>query len=284
MRAQLATEPADAEVLLARSRLVKEVDRFPRLSIAVSGGIDSMLLAYVAHRFGSRQVTMMHAVSPAVPPEATARVRRYAAREGWILEVIRAGEFEDENYLANPYNRCYFCKSNLYSRIASLGRGLIASGTNLDDLGDFRPGLKAASEWSVVHPYINAGIGKAMIRALARMCGLDDLADLPAQPCLASRVETGLPIRADDLDFINRVEDEVRRLTRANATLRCRLTAKGIVLELEDALLPMQNILGEAAERLCREQGRVFSGVRPYRRGSTFISSRLSAGVGAIHE
>lgn len=272
---------ANADILSARDRLVREIDRHRGLSIAVSGGIDSMLLAFVAHRFGGDAVTMVHAVSPAVPPHATARVRDYAAREGWALEIVAAGEFEDDNYLSNPVNRCYFCKSNLYNRIGALGRGVIASGANLDDLGDYRPGLKAASERAVVHPYVDAGIDKATVRALARMFGLDDLAVLPAQPCLASRVETGIPIRADDLLFIDRVENEVRRLSGRNATLRCRVTAAGIVIELEDALLPMRGALGGAVAALCAEAGRAFAGVRPYRRGSAFIGRTETAGAEA---
>ena len=104
---------------------------------------------------------MLHAVSPAVPPHATARVRAHAERHGWALTVADAGEFDDPRYRANPVDRCYFCKSNLYDRIRSVTEGTVASGTNLDDLGDYRPGLKAAAERGVVHPFVEAGIDKA---------------------------------------------------------------------------------------------------------------------------
>ena len=83
---------------------------------------------------------MMHAVSPAVPPEATERVRRTADAEGWRLTILDAGEFADRDYIANPINRCYFCKSNLYARIRRETEGPIAAGTNTDDLNDFRRG------------------------------------------------------------------------------------------------------------------------------------------------
>ena len=77
-----------------------------------------------------------------------------------MLDVVEAGEFADPDYLRNPVNRCYFCKANLYDRIAALAEGTIASGANLGDLGDFRPGLTAAAERSVIHPFVEAGIGK----------------------------------------------------------------------------------------------------------------------------
>ena len=88
---------------------------------------------------------MFHAVSPAVPATSTELVRAYAPREGWRLTVLDAGEFDDPDYRANPVNRCYFCKTNLYARIRKATADTIASGTNRDDLSDFRPGLKAAA-------------------------------------------------------------------------------------------------------------------------------------------
>ena len=133
-----------------------------RVAVAVSGGVDSMTLAVVAHRVLADSANMVHAVSPAVPTDATERVERYARRQGWRLERIDAGELVDARYVANPVNRCYFCKTNLYSTIAPLaGTGAtIVSGTNTDDLGDFRPGLAAAAEHAVRHPYVECGIGK----------------------------------------------------------------------------------------------------------------------------
>ena len=104
---------------------------------------------------------MVHARSPAVPLAATQRVRELAAQEGWNLEEINAGEFVDRDYRTNPYNRCYFCKSSLYRSIRALTERRIASGANVDDLSDYRPGLQAAAEQNVVHPFIDAGIDKA---------------------------------------------------------------------------------------------------------------------------
>lgn len=267
--------PAGASEL--HERLLAVLESHDDLAIAVSGGIDSMTLAFIAHRFLTRPVTMIHAVSPAVPAEATLRIRDYAAREGWNLSLVDAGEFGDPSYRANPVNRCYFCKSNLYDRMRGLSASVIASGTNLDDLGDFRPGLKAAEERQVVHPFVEARIGKADIRTLARWHGLTDIAELPAQPCLASRVETGIRIEADDLAFIDAVERAVRMQIEGPANVRCRLTHHGVAIEIDERDSDRDRIAALAAT-LCKDAGRAFAGVRPYRQGSAFLKDQRPTG------
>jgi pyridinium-3,5-biscarboxylic acid mononucleotide sulfurtransferase len=267
--AAAASRHEGADELQARLRGV--LAQHGDLAIAVSGGIDSMTLAFIAHRDLEKPPAMVHAVSPAVPAEATERVRDYAAREHWMLSVVDAGEFADPAYRSNPVDRCYFCKSNLYSRIAGLSPRTIASGTNLDDLGDFRPGLKAAQERRVVHPFVEAHIGKAGIRALARLHSLTDIAELPAQPCLASRVETGIGIDADDLAFIDATERFFREQVAIGTDVRCRLTQQGIVLEIgAPGDVDLQAIAMRGAD-LCRQAGRQLAAVRPYRRGSAFL-------------
>lgn len=244
-----------------------------RLAVAVSGGIDSTLLAHVAANVVGTGFRALHAVSPAVPASATERVRRYAHRGGWRLDLIEAGEFDDPEYRANPVNRCYFCKRNLYSTIAGLADGPVASGTNCDDLQDFRPGLTAASDYGVVHPYVDAGLGKSDIYAMASHLGLDDLAVLPAQPCLASRVETGLAIDAGDLAFVERVEAGLQARLGPGAVLRCRITHQGVVVELGDARHPGARVTSAVAmvADLCRQDRRTFLGYRAYRRGAAFL-------------
>lgn len=244
------------------------------LAIAVSGGVDSMTLAAFAHRQqqseGTGSVEMIHAVSPAVPPAATERVRARAAREGWRLTLTGAGEFDDKRYRDNPVNRCYFCKANLYDRIRTLTAAVIASGANLDDLGDYRPGLLAASERAVVHPYIEAGMDKASVRALARQLGLDDVADLPAQPCLASRVETDITIDPADLAFVDLVETRLAARAPAGMAVRCRITHAGIAIEAGKEAADAE-ALADLAGNLCREHGRHLIGIGPYRRGAMFV-------------
>ena len=220
--------------------LQRQLDGLERVAVAASGGVDSMTLAVAAHRRLGR-VEVFHAVSPAVPAEATARVKEHARREGWRLRVVDAGEFADDDYLANPVDRCYFCKRNLYDAIMPLTDAVIVSGANLGDLGDFRPGLKAASERAVRHPFVDAGIDKSGVRAIARHLLLDDLAELPAAPCLSSRVETGIAIDPQMLTLIHRVERRLRDELKPT-TVRCRLRAGGVAVELDretlEALTP----------------------------------------------
>ncbi len=255
----------------ALARLVAALDRHPRLAIAVSGGVDSMTLAHVAQRHARTRPTMFHACGPAVPASAGARVEAHAARHGWALEVLDAGEYEDARYRANPVNRCYWCKTNLYARIRGRTADPIASGTNTDDLADFRPGLAAAAEHGVVHPYVEAGLAKDDVYALAARLGLTDLARLPAQPCLASRVETGIAIAAADLAFVDRVESAIARELGREAVLRCRVTHAGIVIELGDEGAHAHAVARAIGERACRDAGRVFAGVRRYARGAAFL-------------
>jgi uncharacterized protein len=246
-----------------------------RVAVAVSGGVDSMTLAHFAQAYFGASATFFHAVSPAVPRAATDRVKAHAAQGGWHLTCLDAGEFADPRYRSNPLNRCYYCKSNLYDRIAAHTDALVFSGANLDDLADFRPGLDAAREHGVRHPFIEAGLGKAAIRALAKRAGLDDLCELPGAPCLSSRVETRLAIDAGELALIDAVEEAIRAAL-GPVDVRCRLTAAGVRLELVGAALE-RFLSAEFAELRGRAEamilgaGKLYLGVVPYRRGSAFL-------------
>lgn len=246
------------------------------LAVAVSGGVDSMTLAVVAQRVLGTKARMLHAVSPAVPDDASARVRAYANRQGWRLDVIDAREFADPNYMANPHNRCFYCKTNLYSTMAAATDCVLVSGTNSDDLGDYRPGLRAASEHGVRHPYVEAGMDKNAVRAVARELGLHDLAELPASPCLSSRVETGIAIDPGVLGAIYRAEKLVQR-ELSPATVRCRVRADATVVELDaqcmaalDAALAgeLQQLIGGLLSQAGVEQPVSF---QTYRMGSAFL-------------
>ncbi|MDQ0346547.1 adenine nucleotide alpha hydrolase [Ancylobacter vacuolatus] len=260
---------SDPQAMPAVMRLARVLDRFPALAVAVSGGVDSLTLASFAHSHGVR-LRVIHAVSPAVPAEPTARVRQLAAAQGWDLTVTGTGEFDDPRYRDNPVDRCYFCKTNLYDRIAGLTEWPIASGANLDDLGDYRPGLIAAAERRVVHPLIEADMTKADVRALARTLGLGAVAELPAQPCLASRVETGIAIAAGDLAFVEVAERRLSALI-GGGTLRCRITHQGVAVELGEEAMEQAGAVDALMAGLCGEAGRVYAGSRAYRRGAMFV-------------
>lgn len=260
-----------AQVLL--EALLREL---PAAAIAVSGGVDSMTLAHLAQRTMGDRVTMVHALSPAVPAAASARVRDHAARYGWRLRIIDAGELADPDYRRNPADRCFFCKQSLYGALGRLQLGLILSGTNTDDLADYRPGLKAAAAHGVRHPFVEAGIDKARIRVIAAGLGLDDLADLPASPCLSSRIETGIAIETQTLGFIDAVETSLAPRLQATA-LRCRVRAHGIVIELDP---PTLATLDEPAQASLLALVRTLApaalaeapiAIEPYRQGSAFL-------------
>ncbi|MCC7273113.1 MAG: adenine nucleotide alpha hydrolase [Alphaproteobacteria bacterium] len=262
---------ADAAVLEAI------LDGLGPVAVAVSGGVDSVTLAALAHRrLGGARATMMHAVSAAVPPEATMRVRELAAREGWRLAVLDAGEFQDPRYRANPADRCFYCKTNLYGRIAGRTGATILSGTNRDDLDDWRPGLEAARRHGVRHPYVEAGIDKAGVRALARTLGLGAVAELPASPCLSSRVETGIAIDPAELAMIHAVETLVGERLRPR-TVRCRLRRSGLVVELDaDSLAALDEERRATLERaMAAATGGAAVAFAPYRMGSAFLRPAL---------
>ena len=267
---------------LQKQKLCDELARYPSLAIAVSGGVDSTTLAAVAHAQSGGSVVMVHARSPAVPVDATERLQAQARQAGWNLMLVDAGEFSDEKYRANPVNRCYYCKSNLYARIRSVWDGQIASGANVDDLGDYRPGLLAASEKQVVHPLIDAGITKNTVRAIATSLGLTSFAQLPAQPCLSSRIETGIAINADDLLFVHTMETYLQKRLGAG-NIRCRITARGVVIEVERLLQDKDSTLWNEvcaqASKMIADDQRICAGFTDYRRGSAFLTEQGSAPV-----
>jgi len=254
------------------------------VAVAVSGGVDSMTLAVISHRHLRDSLDgpplMIHAVSPAVPEDATARVQAYANAEGWRLDIINAGEFDDPDYMTNPANRCFFCKTNLYATMAARTTLQLVSGTNVDDLGDYRPGLKAAETHSVRHPYVEADIDKAGVRALARSLELNDLAELPAAPCLSSRVETGIHIDPAVLLAVDTVERKLRR-SLSPRTVRCRVRNDAIAIELDDSTLSQLN--DDNREDWTKEILRTFATTNvnkpivfdAYRRGSAFLVETL---------
>jgi len=212
--------------------------------VAASGGVDSLTLAVAADRLLPGRCRIMHAVSPAVPEADTKRVRETAKTHGLDLTVIETGEFADPEYCANPVDRCRICKTHLYAALRTVlenaaanggETSAIVSGANVDDLGEYRPGLDAAREFGARHPYIEAGMGKADIRKLARDLSLP-FADLPASPCLASRIYTGTKITRERLAAVEYAEKLLKKETGL-AIVRCRIREAEMLVEVEPSAL-----------------------------------------------
>lgn len=260
----------ELEVLLGALGQAREV------GVAVSGGVDSLTLAALAHAALGKRAVMYHAQSAAVPSEATARVETMAAARAWRLQIFDAGEFGRSDYLANPVDRCFHCKTSLYAAMRARTNAQLVSGTNLDDLGEYRPGLRAASEHGVRHPFVEVGATKETVRAMARALGLGSVAELPAAPCLASRIETGIGIDAAMLALVHASERLVGAAVAAR-TVRCRVRAAGVVLELDAATLA--GLDAHRRAELADEVGGIFAGAgyartvsfAPYRNGSAFL-------------
>ena len=271
-------QPAPAAT--AEEKLVQCLQRQQPVAIAVSGGVDSLTLATLANRvLPAAAGFIFHAVSPAVPVEATERVRALAKQEGWRLTIFDAGEFGNEDYRSNPVNRCFHCKHSLYESIRRLTDATILSGTNRDDLGEYRPGLDAALLFNVRHPYIEAGFTKMAIRRLAACLGLGAIADLPAAPCLASRVETGIRIEAATLQLIHQVEQCVSLILNPKV-VRCRVRRRAIVIELdaqtlaqldESSKLQLTRSISALADACVTVPAGTNVQYEPYRVGSAFL-------------
>jgi uncharacterized protein len=182
---------------------------------AFSGGIDSSLVAFIAHQELGPRALAVTADSPSLSRDDLALARELAAAWGMAHRVIRTGETARRDYRANPVNRCYFCKSTLYGELATLARAegfaAVLNGTNRDDLGDHRPGLQAATEYGVLAPLAETGFHKGDIRALARQLGLAN-ADKPQAACLSSRVPYGTAISPELLARIEAAEALLRAL------------------------------------------------------------------------
>lgn len=182
--------------------------------VALSGGVDSALVARVAaEELGDRAVALT-AQSPTLPPEEAAIAAEVAAECGMRHLVIDTHELEREGYARNDGSRCYFCKSELFAlaeeRRVELGLAALADGTITDDLGDHRPGLQAARENAVRHPLVEAGLGKQAVRDAARALGLS-VWDKPSFACIGSRFPTGTRVTRPKVDKVVAVESELRR-------------------------------------------------------------------------
>jgi pyridinium-3,5-biscarboxylic acid mononucleotide sulfurtransferase len=272
----------DSLLPVAREKAAHAVSRVRALEsalVAYSGGVDSaLLLALAREALGDRAVAFT-ALSPAVAADELAAARDVARLLGATHVERRSGELEDPRYAENPLNRCYFCKTELYTlaRREAQDRGLAAvlSGTNADELADYRPGLVAAGEHGVVQPLAEVGLTKQEIRALSRDRGLPTW-DKPQQPCLSSRIPYGTRVTAERLAQLATSEMALRKLGLRE--FRVRYHGEVARIEVGEGDLARLLEVREAAAHALRAAGFKFVSLDllPFRTG------RLNEAAGLI--
>jgi uncharacterized protein len=213
---ELSVQAASSDHADEKERKLRELVRsFGSVLVAFSGGVDSAYLAYIAsEELGDRAlaVTGDSASYPTIQRELADRLTN---EFGINHAIILTEEFDDFNYTSNPPNRCYYCKTELYTKLGELGRdrgfAVICDGTNADDIGDYRPGRQAAREKGVRSPLLECGMTKADIRDLSRNAGLHTWNE-PASACLSSRVPYGQMVTIEKLSMVDKAEIALKQL------------------------------------------------------------------------
>jgi len=197
------------------SRLIRILKEIKGVVVAFSGGADSTLLLKVAADALGERVLAVTAFSETYPKEELKEAGKIARFLGVKHKIVKTGEWEDARFRANPVDRCYFCKKELFKTLAEIARReklpFVVDGTTKSDLNDFRPGSRAAKEFSIRHPLLEAGLTKDEVRAIARKFGLPT-AEKPAAACLASRIPYGIALDREVLEKIDKAEQYLRSL------------------------------------------------------------------------
>ena len=226
--------------------------------VTFSGVVDSTFLAKVAGDTLAEKAVAMTAVSPSLPVAELEEAKRLTALIGIRHLLVDSRELDDPRYAANPVNRCYFCKSELFAvasgKAKELGIAWIVDGTHLDDLKDDRPGRQAAKEWGVRSPLVEAEFSKEDVRQASRMCGLPTW-DKPSMACLSSRIPTGTMVTVQRLSQVERCEAALKKL--GFRQLRARHHGEEVRLELEPQAIGRlaDPSVREKVSRACQEAG-----------------------------
>jgi uncharacterized protein len=246
--------------------------------VAYSGGVDSVFLARVAWEVLGERALAVIADSPSLPRRELAEALELGERFGFPVRVVRTGEFDNSAYLANPTNRCYFCKHALFTEIGPVAReggfAVVAYGENASDVGDHRPGALAATQFAVRAPLKEAGLTKAEIRELSARLGLPT-ADKPQMACLSSRIPTGESVTPQKLRMIEQAEEYLRDAGFHDVRVRHHEAGTGSLARVELGGMELGRLFESdrhlaVAARL-REIGynHVTLDLAGYRRGST---------------
>ena len=245
--------------------------------VAYSGGVDSVLLACVAHRVLGERALSVIADSPSLPRRELAEAREIAQVHGFPLRVVQTQEFANPDYTENPINRCYFCKHELFTHLEPIAAegdfAVLAYGENASDIGDHRPGAEAAKKFEVRAPLKEAGMSKDDIRACSAALGLPT-ADKPQMPCLSSRIPYGQEVTREKLAMIEEAEGMLRDAGFREVRVRHHEQPEGALARLELGPEEMKRFQAEELLPTVTERFRAagFSGVtldtRGYRRGS----------------
>ena len=246
--------------------------------VAYSGGVDSVFLARVAHEVLGDKALAAIADSPSLPRRELAEALELATKFAFPVRIIKTQEFANDNYTANPANRCYFCKHELFEELTPLAKAehfaVIAYGENASDIGDYRPGAQAAAEFQVRAPLKEAGLTKAEIRELSAQLGLPT-ADKPQMACLSSRVPYGETVTPEKLGMIERAEYVLRDLGFHDVRVRHHELQKQNLARIELAPAEIPALLANGKLATVGEElkkigyAHVTLDLQGYRRGST---------------
>ncbi|GAA3799648.1 ATP-dependent sacrificial sulfur transferase LarE [Sphaerisporangium flaviroseum] len=270
-----SAKPADAAVGDGMARLTARLRLENAVVVAYSGGADSALLAFAAARVLGARALAVTAVSPSLAASERAAARAFARQHGLAHIEVCTDEADRPEYTANGADRCYHCKSALFDALAPLAAAMgarVALGTNLDDLGDHRPGQRAAAEHGAIAPLVDAGLTKAGVRAASRELGLAT-ADKPAAPCLASRVSYGDPVTPEVLRRVEAAEAALRDLGFPVCRVRAHAGGTLARVEVPRAEIPRVGELRERVDAAVRGAGFTFCSLDL----SGFASGRLNA-------